>query len=59
MGVYYLKKDIDINDLNLQEEEVYSVKWLTIEEIKQYIENEKIRKGNINAFQSVMKYLEI
>lgn len=32
--IYYLKKDFDISDLVLQTEEVESVKWMSIEEIK-------------------------
>lgn len=33
--VYYLKKDIDINDLVLQAEEVEKVQWLSLYKIKQ------------------------
>lgn len=47
---YYLKKDIDINDIKLQEEEVEFVKWLSIDEIKELINNNEFRKGNINPF---------
>ena len=36
-NIYYLKKDFDINTLNLQKEEVEFVEWLTIPEIKQLI----------------------
>ena len=32
--IYYLKEDIDINDLVLQEEEVESVQWFNSNEIK-------------------------
>ena len=57
MDVYYLKKDIDINQLKLQKEEVDMVKWISIEEINKNIKSEKIRKGNIKAFDSVLRYL--
>ena len=36
--IYYLKKDFDINTLTLQKEEVESVEWLSISEIKQLID---------------------
>lgn len=34
MDGYYLRKDITENDLTLQDEEVESVQWLSIDEIK-------------------------
>lgn len=34
MDAYYLKKDIEMNDLKLQDDEVESVKWFTIDQIK-------------------------
>lgn len=59
MDVYYLNKDIDVNELSLQDEEVESVKWFTVDEIKSLIAQEKLRKGNIKAFDSVLSYIEI
>ena len=47
---YYLKKDIEIKNLILQPEEVEFVKWLSIDEIKELINNNEFRKGNINPF---------
>lgn len=58
MDVYYLRKDINENDLTLQDEEVESVQWLSIDEIKKLISCEKLRKGNIKAFKSVLSYLQ-
>lgn len=47
---YYVKKDIDINILKIQAEEVDSVEWMTIEKINSLIEIGIFRKGNINPF---------
>ena len=55
--IYYLEKDINISDLKLQKEEVDDVFWLSIEEIKKLIEEDKIRKSNITPFFSILKYL--
>jgi len=52
--VYYLKKDIDINELTLQESEVEYVKWLSVDEINKLIEKEKFRKSNIEAFNHII-----
>ncbi len=54
--VYYLKKDIDSNNLKLQKEEVDFVKWLSIDEIYKLIEQNKFRKGNIEAFEKVLNF---
>ena len=37
--LYYMKKDFEISDFILQEEEVESVSWKTIEEIDELIKN--------------------
>jgi len=55
---YYLRKDIDINSLVLQEEEVESVNWLSIDEINNLINEGKVRKGNIEPFKEVLKYIK-
>jgi len=55
MDVYYLEKNIDIKDMKIQEEEVEFVKWLSIDEIRKLIENGEFRRGNINAFEYIIK----
>jgi len=54
--LYYMKKDLDISDLVLQEEEVESVQWNTIEEI-----TELINSGNflINHAEEVYRTIDI
>lgn len=55
---YYLKKDIDISELTLQEDEVEYVVWLSIEEIKELINKKEFREGNINAFNKLIDLLK-
>ena len=57
MDVYYLNKDINISDLKLQVDEVESVEWFPIDRIKELINEGKVRKGNIKAFESILNYL--
>ena len=57
--VYYLEKNINIEDIKIQEEEVEFVKWLSIDEIKELIKNNEFRKGNIEAFETLLKELNI
>ena len=56
---YYLEKNIDIEDIKIQEEEVEFVKWLSIEEIKGLIKNNEFRKGNILAFNNLLEKLNL
>lgn len=53
--VFYIKKDIDINSLTYQEDEVEYVKYLTKDEILDLINNDgNIRKTNIDAFLDII-----
>lgn len=54
--VYYSSKNININELKLQKEEVESVNWFTKNEIEILIENNQFRKSNIEPFYEVMRY---
>ena len=53
--VYYLKKDIDINDITIQEDEVEYVKWLDKKTINELIKNKEFREGNIEGYQYIIK----
>lgn len=48
--VYYVKKDIDISNLELQLDEVERVEYFSKEEILRFIKNNELRKTNIDAF---------
>lgn len=52
---YYLEKNINIEDLKIQEEEVEFVKWLSIDEIKELINKGEFREGNILAFENLLE----
>ncbi|MBQ2946600.1 MAG: NUDIX domain-containing protein [Bacilli bacterium] len=52
---YYLEKNINIEDLKIQEEEVEFVKWLSVGEINELIKNGEFREGNILAFNNLLE----
>lgn len=52
--VYYMKKNIDIKDITIQESEVEYVKWLDKEMINNLIENNEFREGNIPGYQYII-----
>ena len=54
--VFHIKKDIDVNKLKLQLNEVEYVKYLSKDEIMELINNNgNIRKTNIDAFLDLIK----
>lgn len=50
LDIYYLRKDFDIKDLILQKEEVDFAKWYSIDEIKQFIQDELFFKNHEDEF---------
>jgi len=56
LEIYYTNKQFSDEDIVLQEEEVESVDWYTVDEINKLIEHDKVRPGNIPAFQKVLEY---
>lgn len=55
LDVYYLKCDIDINDLVYQEDEVESCSWMSINDILELMHEDKLRKSNIKPLFSIIK----
>ena len=47
--VFYIKEDINIDKLKLQKEEVEYVKWLSKSELRSMINDNNVRKSNIEA----------
>ena len=56
--VFYLNKDIDVNDLTIQEEEVESVSFMTVEEIKEILDKGLMNKGHAKVLEKVLAYKE-
>lgn len=52
--VFYLKKDININDITIQEDEVEKVKWLSKKQINKIIDNNEFRKSNIEGYKYII-----
>ena len=55
--LYYIKKDFSTDSLTLQKEEVESVKWMTVDEIKQLISTNKFLDSNVDEFYKILDYL--
>jgi len=56
VDLYYLKKDIDIQKIQVQKEEVQEVKWFSKNEISEMIKNNKFFKWHIDFYYDFLKY---
>lgn len=51
LDLYYLKKDINLKELIIQDEEVGEVKWFSISEINELIKNKSLLESHIPIFK--------
>jgi len=58
VDLYYLKEDIDIKRIKMQEEEVSDSKWASITEINQMIQKKEFNMSHAEFFKECMRYLE-
>ena len=54
--LYYLKKDIDLNDLKIDKEEVESVRYMCENEIDNLIEEKLFLESHAICFNKIMEY---
>lgn len=53
--MFYLKKDINIEDIKVQTEEVEFVKYMTIDEINEIIDKDLMTKSHAIQFKEMLK----
>ena len=56
VSVYYIKKNVDTSNLILQNSEVESVRWVSMEEIEALINDGSLRNTNIPAFEKLREF---
>lgn len=56
VDIYYLKKDIDIENIIIQKEELTEVKWATMSEIKDLIKENSFFEKHIDKYQMLLEY---
>lgn len=59
IDLYYVKMDIDLNKLILQQEEVIDVKLVSLEEISDLIKNKQFFTYHIEKFEKLLDYKNI
>lgn len=58
VDIYYVKKDVDISILKLEPEEVESVKWMNLEEIKTLKKENLFLNCHYEALQECLYFIE-
>ena len=56
--MYFVNKDININDITIQEEELTEVRWFKMDELKHMVSTGELNPNQIACFEKVCKYLE-
>lgn len=56
--MYFVNKDIDINDVVIQKEELSEVKWFSMEKLKEMVDKKELNEDQISCFVKVCDYLE-
>lgn len=58
IDLYYLKENINIEDVTLQKEEVEMVKWANIQEIEQMIRKNEFSESHAEFFMMCLEFLK-
>ena len=57
--MYFVNKDINLEDITIQEEELSEVKWFSMEDLENMVETKELNEDQISCFKKVCKFLEI
>lgn len=57
--LYYIKQNVDLNDIKLTDGEVDDVKYASISEINKLYKEGKFKKGHYNMFLDCLDYLGV
>ena len=55
--MYFVNKDIDINDIKIQEE-LSEVRWFSMDELKHMVETKELNENQISCFVKVCEFLK-
>ena len=55
--MYYVQKDLDIQDIIIQKEKLSEVRWFSMDELKHMVETHELNEDQIACFQKVCDYI--
>ena len=56
--MYLVNKDVDIEDITIQEEELTEVKWFSVQELQDMVDSGEMRDGQASCFRKACKFIE-
>ena len=56
--MYFVNKDINIEDIKIQEEELSEVKWFTMDELNNMVKSKELNEDQISCFIKVCNFLK-
>ena len=55
--MYFVNKDVDLEDITIQEEELSEVRWFSMDELNHMVETGELNENQISCFIKVCDYL--
>ena len=55
--MYLVNKDIDLNNITIQKEELTEVKWFSMDQLKHMVDTHELNENQISCFVKVCDYL--
>ncbi len=56
--MYYIKKDINLNDITIQEEELTEVKYFSMKELEEMVERNELNEDQVAFFKKCRNFIE-
>ena len=55
--MYFVNKDIDLNEIKIQQEELSEVRWFSMEELKHMVDIKELNDNQMSCFIKVCRFL--
>ena len=56
--MYLVNKDIDLNDITIEEEELTEVRWFSMEELDNMVSTGELNEDQVSCFKKVCEYIK-
>lgn len=56
--MYFVNKDVELEDIIIQEDELSEVRWFSMSELKHMVETNELNENQISCFIKVCNYLD-
>ena len=56
--MYFVNKDVDLENIKIQEEELSEVRWFSMDELQHMVDSGKLNDNQISCFVKVRNFIE-